>query len=285
MGHLNELSEGVYRTHAPGHTLPPYVGTECYWIGDSREVVLIDTGDGGPAAQSALEDGWRELGEPAVRAIVATHHHDDHSGGGSWGAERFHCPVFMHPRDIERLEERHPGQSSGWERLAAGTWQVGGRSIDVLEAPGHTPGQCNIWIPDTGVLLAGDNVLGNTTSVIIPPEGNLADYLTTLERLQDLKPRILGPGHGDVVSDPVSYLAHYLSHRHQRSQQILALLEEEGGMTRKAVALRIYRGILSEDNLAPGEWMVQGHLEWFMARGVVFHDSGVYRKVDGHDFS
>jgi glyoxylase-like metal-dependent hydrolase (beta-lactamase superfamily II) len=218
------------------------------------------------------------LGRPTVRAHIATHGHPDHAGGGAFIHARFRCPIYLPPEDFavfaRQLKEVPWQPLPPWRTLS-----VGNIRLEILHAPGHTPGQRNFWLPDVGGLLAGDNILGQTTVIIGPPDGNMSQYLATLRRLAALPLRWIGPGHGPIVRQPREHIEMYLSHRREREQAILALLRD-GPKTPTEIARAIYRGRLSAAQLHLGEWMVQGHLDDLVQRGLVQrHTSQHYRVV------
>jgi glyoxylase-like metal-dependent hydrolase (beta-lactamase superfamily II) len=103
--------------------------------------------------------------------------------------------------------------------------------------------------------------------------------LATLKRLLALEPKVIGPGHGDVVRDPIAYLTYYLKHRDERGQQILALLEMGSASTPQELVSRIYDSAINPEQLTAAEWMMQGHLNWFERQGLVVQDHGRYRKA------
>ncbi|MDA8206624.1 MAG: MBL fold metallo-hydrolase [Thermaerobacter sp.] len=276
---MEQIIAGIFRSEVPSLTLPPYQGTQCYWIGDAHDVVLVDTGDGSPGAQSVLEEDWHHLGRPKVLAVFATHHHDDHSGGGAWAKARWGARLYMNAPDLERLRERRRDPvDSLWQPYASDVFTVGNMGVTLINAPGHTPGQWNFWLPAHRVLLAGDNVLGNTTSVILPPDGDMGLYLGTLASLRNLRPRLLLPGHGDLVADADAYLSRYITHRQERSQEILSALAQ-GPREPNSIARVIYRDILPPEKMWLGEWMVKGHLDWLSRQQLVVEDNGRFRKV------
>jgi ribonuclease/clavin/mitogillin len=269
---------GVYRTRAPGRTLAPYRATECYWIGEG-EVLLVDTGDGQAAAQEALDSDWEALGRPRVAGIVVTHRHGDHVGGLAWAQRKWPtAPVYVHPREADAVRP----WASLPERLVLlheGPLEAGGMRVEVLHAPGHTPGQINLWLAAERLLVAGDNVLGNTTSVIVPPDGDLLAYLQTLRRLLALGPARIAPGHGDLVTDGVGYLTYYLAHRAERERQVLTLLAAGLG-TAEELAERIYAD-QPEAARRAGVAMTRGQLAALVAQGRVVQDvDGRFRLVE-----
>jgi glyoxylase-like metal-dependent hydrolase (beta-lactamase superfamily II) len=131
--------------------------------------------------------------------------------------------------------------------------------LEIIQAPGHTQGQINLFLPGPGILIAGDNLLGNTTSVITPPHGHLRTYLKTLDRLKSLKPTLALPAHGDAITDPGPYITSYRRHRFERLEQIRQALGR-GPLSSAEIAQIIYpaahRGI--------GERMVMSHLQYLL---------------------
>lgn len=272
------VARGVFRTRAPGRTLAPYRATECYWIGEG-EVLLVDTGDGEEAAREALQADWEALGRPRVAGLVVTHRHADHVGGLAWAQRQWpDAPVYVHPREADAVRP-WAARPDRLVLLDEGRLEAGGVAVEVLHAPGHTPGQINLWLGAERLLVAGDNVLGNTTSVIVPPDGDLLAYLATLQRLAALAPARIAPGHGDLVEDGVGYLAYYLQHRAERERQVLDLLAQGLG-TPEELAERIYAG-QPEAARRAGVAMTRAQLAALAAQGRVVGDgSGRFRLVE-----
>jgi len=256
-------AEGVWAVEAPGRTLPPYAGTMCYFVGSSTGVWLVDTGDGGEAARQSLLAAWREAGRPPVTQVVVTHAHRDHYGGAAWAARHFQVLVGVHAADLGKVRPVLPEATP----LEPGTYRVGGVVVEVLHAPGHTPGQVNLWVPAQRFLLAGDNVLGQTTSLVSPPDGNLRQYQRTLERLAALHPARIGPGHGRMVDSPAEWLQYYQEHRASRERQLLQLLAARP-QTLSELARSIY-GPLESGTEAAGQLMLSGHLAALADEGVI----------------
>lgn len=262
---------GVVPVQVPGQTLPPYTGTACYWVGTTDGPVwLIDTGDGRDDAVAALQASWVRLGQPPVEGVLLTHWHDDHTGGSTWARDTLRAPVYMSAADLDVLRARHPGRDE-ISVIEPGPVTVGSLTFQILAAPGHTAGQLNVWLPDTRVLLAGDNVLGSTTSVVVPPDGNLRQYVQTLQSLRSLDPRWIGPGHGPMIGSPVEYLSYYIQHRADREAEILERLHQSGPLTAAQLAEAIYRdqGVAA---IGAGRFMLLGHLQALADEGRVIQD-------------
>ncbi|MBI2866582.1 MAG: MBL fold metallo-hydrolase, partial [Chloroflexi bacterium] len=102
---------------------------------------------------------------------------------------------------------------------------TGGLSLTVVHTPGHSPGHLSILLQERGVLFSGDHVLGLGTTVIMPGHGDMAQYISSLERLQGLELSVILPGHGPPVRQPRRKLIELIEHRKAREEQVLALLE------------------------------------------------------------
>jgi glyoxylase-like metal-dependent hydrolase (beta-lactamase superfamily II) len=146
-------------------------------------------------------------------AILLTHHHPDHAPGAVGLGRETGVPIMAaSPRSGERpLEDGM-------------TVEAGGAALRVVAAPGHTSDHVVFFERDAGALFTGDAVLGRGTSVIDPPEGDLADYLRSLQRMMELQPEVIFPGHGPIVRPARPKLIEYLEHRQQRERQVLEAL-------------------------------------------------------------
>jgi glyoxylase-like metal-dependent hydrolase (beta-lactamase superfamily II) len=153
----------------------------------------------------------------SVGAIALTHDHPDHAPGAlplaaMTGARVFAAKPAEGPAEvIERIRDG--------ERVSAGSVSLG-----VVATPGHTADHVAFFDTRSGSLFTGDAVLGRGTSVIDPPEGDLAAYLRSLRRMRELGPRTIYPGHGPVVLRALAKLDEYLDHRTMREEQILTAL-------------------------------------------------------------
>jgi glyoxylase-like metal-dependent hydrolase (beta-lactamase superfamily II) len=147
----------------------------------------------------------------------------------------------------------------------------------VLHTPGHESGHCCFYDSADQVLFSGDHILGYGTSVIRPPDGDMTEYLRSLERLLEFNISLILPGHGPLVGKPEAKIKEYIEHRLQRERQVLDALRK-GRETIGAVTEMIYvdvRGPLK--NVA--EFSVQAHLIKLMREGKVKQEAGHYLLV------
>lgn len=212
----------VIRVLAPNPGVRELDGTNTWIVGDAPAIVV----DPGPDHEGHLREVARTAG--SVGAIALTHDHPDHAAGAPPLAAATGAPVFA-ARPLEGMERIRDG-----DRVSAGT-----TALSVVAAPGHAPDHVALFAPPSGSLFTGDAVLGRGTSVIDPPEGDLAAYLRSLRKLRELTPRTIYPGHGPVVLRAVAKLDEYLEHRAMRERQVLSALGE-GWRTPEEMVAEIY---------------------------------------------
>ena len=176
-----ELSWGIVLHPMPTKALPPATHTNAYLVGDA-EMALVDPGSGEPGEVEALArliDSLAADGRRLTR-ILLTHAHADHVGGVTALRERFWVPVFGHAAIAGQV--RLDGELADGDvvRLSSlgGAWD-----LRVLHTPGHARGHLCFFNERTGALLTGDHITGSGTVIIDPPEGDMTDYVASLERL------------------------------------------------------------------------------------------------------
>jgi ribonuclease/clavin/mitogillin len=145
---------------------------------------------------------------------------------------------------------------------------VGRVTLTVLHAPGHTRGQINVWFEQEKILFAGDNVVGEGTTWIGPPDGNLSAYLDTLRRLQTFGAKRIAPGHGGMVENPAEKIAFLIERRLLRERQILTLLREKNRTSEELTQI-IYKDQIPPFLFSIAERTVIGHLDKLAGEGKV----------------
>lgn len=232
-------------------------GTRCYLVGESS-CVLIDPGPaaGLPARLEAL------AGEREVVAVALSHAHPDHAGGAAEAARRTGAPVVGSARTLDRagLDGRAVEDGDGLAVDGAPA------ALEAVATPGHSADHlCWWWGPERAVF-TGDLVLGSGSAMVGHPDGHMASYLESLERIRALGPERLYPGHGEPVGDADARLAGYLRHRREREEQIRGAVEA-GAASVAEVRRRVYGGLPGRLARA-AEANVRAHLEHLEERGV-----------------
>jgi glyoxylase-like metal-dependent hydrolase (beta-lactamase superfamily II) len=217
----------VIRILAPNPGIRELEGTNTWIVGDAPALVI----DPGPDDRGHLAEVARTAG--SVGAIALTHDHPDHAPGALPLAAMTGARVFA-ARSVEGPAE---GPRGVMERIRDGEQvSTGSASLGVLATPGHTPDHVAFFDARSGSLFTGDAVLGRGTSVIDPPEGDLAAYVRSLRRMRELGPRTIYPGHGPVVLRALAKLDEYLDHRRMREEQILTALGDASRTPEEMVA-------------------------------------------------
>lgn len=268
-----ELAPGVVRIVANNPSPFTFKGTNTYLVG-TKDLALIDPG---PEDQAHLEAILKAIGPRRLTHILLTHTHRDHTDGlpaliAATGAKT----VGFGRRAAQRGSKRtSPSGSEFVDKdfipdvpLADGQRLDGdGWSFTALHTPGHAPDHLCFALEGTSILLSGDHVMGWNTSVVAPPEGNMAAYISSLERLTERGDAVYFPGHGGQVSEPQRLVKAYLLHRRMREQSILACIRQ-GNATVRTIVPVVYKG-LDPKLLNAASLSVLAHVEHLMERGLV----------------
>lgn len=235
---------------APNPGVMTLEGTNTWLLREpgSRDVVVVDPGPDNPGhvarvLESATSDGGR------VAVVLLTHHHRDHAGAVGALAAQTGAPV----------RGAGHGPLADGERLDAG-----GLAVQVLTTPGHTADSVSFLLPEEGLLLTGDTVLGRGTTVLAWPDGTVADYLRTLDELlrlaQEGRVTRLAPGHGPAVDDPAGALAALRQHRVERLQEVHAAVQG-GAEDVDEVVTAVYGPHLGADRRRAAAMSVRAQLD------------------------
>ena len=279
-GQAIQLEPLVLRILAPNPSPYTYTGTETYVVGAS-DVAVIDPGPDDPAHIDALVTAI--AGRPIV-AILCTHTHRDHSPASRMLKAVTGAPIIgCAPLAIDDLGPRADASFdrdyvpdrvlSDRETLSGEGW-----TIEAVATPGHTSNHLCFALVETGALFTGDHVMGWSTSVVSPPDGDMAAYLASLDRLMKREQdRIYYPAHGDPLERPQRFVRGLIGHRRQREGQIVRLLKEGPKTVPQMVAV-MYVGLDPRLFGAAGR-SVLAHLIDLNARRIVAQDGELWRTL------
>jgi glyoxylase-like metal-dependent hydrolase (beta-lactamase superfamily II) len=228
----------------------PYTGPGTNtWIVDAGPVqVVIDPGPDDDRHLAGIE---RKLAGATVGVVLVTHSHPDH------------LPL------AERLASAHRATVRRYPELGdEDVVRAGKLNLTALYTPGHSADHLCFWIAEDRALFTGDLVLGKGSSMVTYPEGNVAAYLRSLERVAALEPRLLFPGHWDPVTDAMGKLEEYRTHRLEREAQVLAEVGRGGG-TASELTRRVYGPEVGEELVMAAEMTMRAHLEKLVDEGKV----------------
>ena len=237
----------------------PYTGPGTNtWILDAGPVVVvIDPGPDDDAHLAALE---RRLAARTVGVVLVTHSHLDH------------LPL------AERLARAHKASVRRYPEIDDGdVVRAGNLNVTALYTPGHSADHLCFLLPQDGAIFTGDLILGHGSSMVTYPEGDVAAYLRSLDRLASLEPRMLFPGHWDPVTDAMGKITEYTRHRLEREAQILAEVRRGGG-TATELTRRVY-GELGDKLMLAAEMTLRAHLKKLVDDGLVVEDVEVFKPV------
>lgn len=235
-GKIETLVPGVERLVAPNPGIMTGPGTNTYFIGDDRVIVL----DPGPAIEEHVE-AIRAHAGTRLEAIVVTHTHTDHSPAARLLAAATGVPVMGRPAPAGPHQD---AQFTADRVLADGdTVAVGGAELRVLQTPGHASNHVCFLLAAQGMLFTGDHIINGSTVVIDPPDGDMAAYLDSLERLKQEPVRVIAPGHGELIDAPRAALDWLTAHRLKRERRVIEAIARHRGLTLTELIPHVYEDV------------------------------------------
>jgi glyoxylase-like metal-dependent hydrolase (beta-lactamase superfamily II) len=213
-------------------------GTRTYIIGH-QEVAIIDPG---PVLQEHIDAVADAVGGGVAVSVVLTHLHPDHAEGAMEMAERFGTSV------------RKVGDGD--------TIKTDAGSLNAIATPGHTADHLSFWHERTRSVFCGDIMMGGLdTALVAPPEGDLQQYLDSLELIRSLQPEVIYPAHGEPIRDADAAVDRYVKHRLDRVHQVLTALRH-GSQSSTELVDRIYGSELEPTLRAYAATAIEAYLEY-----------------------
>lgn len=286
-GGIEQHEPLVSRVLAPNPSPYTFTGTQTWIVGAGADVAVIDPGPNGsgesigdPAdvrAEGHVDAILRAVAGRKVSAILCTHTHRDHSPAAiplkaATGAPIIGCAPLVISDDGPRADSAFDPDYVPDHVLQHGESISGdGWTLEAVATPGHTSNHLCFALLESGALFTGDHVMAWSTSVVSPPDGDMADYMASLKLLYEREDRVYYPAHGPAVTKPRQLVRGMLGHRRQRERQILRELEKGANIIPDMVSL-MYKGLDPRLNGAAGR-SVLAHLLDLQKRGLVTCDA------------
>ena len=233
-GRTSELSARVRRIVAPNPSVMTGPGTNTYLLGREQVAVI----DPGPDERAHIEAILAE-GAGRIRWILVTHTHEDHSPAAAALARETGAELRGQVAPEDELYQdqtfRPDVPFSGGAELATPEFR-----LRAIHTPGHAANHYCVLLEEEGMLMTGDHIMNGSTVVIIPPGGDMKDYLDSLEKLKTYPLQHLAPGHGELMSGPVAVIDGIVAHRLQREAKVVRALAATGGGTLDELVLSAY---------------------------------------------
>jgi glyoxylase-like metal-dependent hydrolase (beta-lactamase superfamily II) len=272
-----EVAPGILRITAPNPSPFTFHGTNSYIVG-THELAVIDPG---PGSMEHLDALLAAIGRRRVSHIFVSHTHVDHSPLAATLQRRtgaIICAEGPHraarPLHLGEINPLDASADMGFEpdyRLRDGEVVHGeGWALRAIHTPGHTANHCVFALEGTGIVFSADHVMAWATSIVAPPDGSMADYMASLDKMLARKDELYLPGHGGPLKNPRAFLRGLKTHRRMRERAILERLAA-GDRTIPEMVRAIYRDTDPRLHGAAG-LSVLAHLEDLVARGLVACD-------------
>lgn len=260
------IAPGLRRLTAPNPGPLTYRGTNGYLLGQEAITAI----DPGPDDDAHVANLIKVAAAPIVR-IVVTHDHSDHTGAVRQLAELTGAEIVGAPPNPAVKRPYRPDRILGEGDVI----ETGLGTLRAIATPGHTAGHLCLALEGSPYLLSGDHVMGWSTSVVVPPDGSMADYMASLDRLLSEPATIYLPGHGDPVTDGPARVEELKQHRLAREAAILRAVKGRQRTVAEIVGA-VYVGLDPKLRDAAG-LSVRAHLDWLAERGLASCDGDVWQ--------
>jgi glyoxylase-like metal-dependent hydrolase (beta-lactamase superfamily II) len=231
----------VRRVLAPNPSPYTFTGTQTWLVGSGDQIAVIDPGPAGsgmsvgdPAdinGQGHVDAILHAVGDAKITAIICTHTHRDHSPAAAplklaTGAPIIGCvPLVLSDNGPRADSEFDPDYAPDHVMQDGETISGEGWTLQAVTTPGHTSNHICFALLESGALFTGDHVMKWSTTVVSPPDGDMAQYMASLQKLYERGDKVYYPAHGPAVKKPQQLVRGMIGHRRQRERQILNLLE------------------------------------------------------------
>ncbi|TCZ55112.1 MBL fold metallo-hydrolase [Roseicella aquatilis] len=239
-GAVEDTAPGVRRVVCDNPSAFTFRGTNTYIVGRGRVAVI----DPGPVDAAHLAAILRAVEGERVTHVIVTHTHRDHSPGAAALVAATGATTYGFGPHLTPPEAGGEGGDHAFRPVVAvpdeGVVEGENWRLTALHTPGHCANHLCLAMADNGVLFSADHVMSWSTSVVSPPDGDMADYMQSLARVMARDDRVLLPGHGPAIRDPKPFLAGLWAHREEREGRALAALRRAGTATADELVGPVY---------------------------------------------
>ena len=231
-GKVVELSPLVRRITAGNGSVFTGPGTNTYLVG-KEEVTVIDPG---PAMQEHID--VITAAAPNIKQILVTHTHPDHSPGVRLLKEKLDVPAY----GMLTNSSKNQDQTFNPKRILddGEVFQEKEFSIEVVHTPGHASNHLCFILKEEKLIFTGDHIMNGSTVVIGPPDGNMKQYIQSLEKLKDYDIEKIAPGHGELLENPHEVADWIINHRLKREKKVFQALQEASKGTPDSLVEKVY---------------------------------------------
>lgn len=276
-GRRDQVSPLIQRVIANNPGPFTFTGTGTYIVGRDEADADVAVIDPGPPDEAHLQALMMAVEGRRVTHVLVTHTHRDHAPLARPFAERVGAPLLSMKPPVRQthasggLDEDEDETFvpdvvlTGGERISGDGW-----TLAALATPGHASNHMAFALEDENALFCGDHVMGWSTTVVAPPDGDMADYMASLDRVIEAGFDTLWPTHGAPVTHPEPFLAAYRAHRQEREAQVVARLAA-GDRTIAEMVPSLYAAV--DQRLWPAASLsVWAHLIKLVMEGRAFSD-------------
>jgi glyoxylase-like metal-dependent hydrolase (beta-lactamase superfamily II) len=233
-----------------------------YLVGDDP-LTLIDSGYD---REDDVNLVLAAIGSARLERIILTHGHIDHAGGAWAIRQATGAQVLAHPDDEPAIARRFPGKQIDGRLIEGDRVTAAGRDLAILHLPGHSPGHLALWDEASATIFPGDLVTGAGSTLVAPPEGNMAAYMKSLRRIQAMPIKLLLPGHGPIVTEPARRIAQLIEHRQLREICLLkCLADAPQPLHLTDLVQAMYLGLIHPQMIGPAAATALAHLQKLIA--------------------
>lgn len=240
-GEVCQLADGVWRLLAPNPGMMTGPGTNSYFFGKTS-LTLVDAGPADEQHLVALRRAVDTIGLPLTH-LLCTHSHKDHSPAAAILAKELSIPCWGAGTVSD------PYQDTSWrpDRVLEDNEVVtlGGMQVKAIATPGHVANHQCFLLQQPALLFSGDHLINGSTVVIIPPAGSMSDYMQSLERLKQEQIDYIGPGHGELIEQPMALVDDTITHRLERENKIVVALKQHPNSQPLQLVPHVYQDVSS----------------------------------------